>query len=118
MSSTLGIGFITLGIAFNILGCIGLIRLPDLYNRLQAATKCVTMGTCLTLVGAMILVPEPACVAKCFICMIFILVTAPTAAHALADGAHSAGVKLWENSVCDKYAEDKAAARKEANQQP
>lgn len=33
---------ISVGVLFNIFGCIGLIRLPDMYNRLQAATKCVT----------------------------------------------------------------------------
>ena len=43
--------FITIGILFNLLGCIGIIRLPDTYNRLQAATKCVTLGCCSILLG-------------------------------------------------------------------
>ena len=34
-------------------GCLGLVRLPDVYNRLQAATKCVTLGTCSILFGAL-----------------------------------------------------------------
>ena len=38
--------------------------------------------------------------------MVFILITSPTAAHALARGAHASGVKLWKDSVVDKYAED------------
>jgi multicomponent Na+:H+ antiporter subunit G len=37
---------ISVGVLFNIFGCIGRIRLPDMYNRLQAATKCVTLGCC------------------------------------------------------------------------
>jgi len=43
---------------------------------------------------------------KALMCMVFILITSPTAAHALARGAYKLGVKLWEKSVCDKYAED------------
>ena len=43
---------------------------------------------------------------KCLVCMAFILVTSPTAAHALARGAHASGVSLWEKSVVDRFEED------------
>jgi len=39
----LGTIFIVVGLVFDLLGCIGLVRLPDVYNRLQASTKCVTL---------------------------------------------------------------------------
>ena len=106
MSDTTGIVILLIGIAFNIFGCIGLVRLPDVYNRLQAATKCVTLGTCLVLVGCMILGGSSATTAKCLLCMLFILITSPTAAHAIAKGAHASGVQLWDQSVADKYAEE------------
>ena len=38
---------------------------------------------------------------------IFLILTSPVAAHAVARGAHRGGVKLWEGSVIDMYAEDK-----------
>jgi len=38
--------------------------------------------------------------------MLFILITAPTAAHALAHGAYSFGVRLWDKSVVNRYEED------------
>ncbi len=44
MSSITAI-FIGIGVFFNLLGCLGLLRMPDVYNRLQTATKCVTLGT-------------------------------------------------------------------------
>jgi multicomponent Na+:H+ antiporter subunit G len=44
---------------------------------------------------------------KVFLCVIFLLLTSPVSAHALARAAHKSQVKLWEKSVCDKYAEDK-----------
>lgn len=43
-----------IGLAFDLFGCIGLVRLPDVYNRAQAATKCVTLGTCTILLGVAI----------------------------------------------------------------
>ena len=106
MNDTTGIEILLIGVAFNVFGCIGLVRLPDVYNRLQAATKCVTLGTCLVLIGCMILAGDAATTAKCVLCMIFILITSPTAAHALARGAHASGVKLWEKSVVDKFEDD------------
>jgi multicomponent Na+:H+ antiporter subunit G len=106
MSDTIGIVVLVIGVLFNVFGCIGLIRFPDIYNRLQAATKCVTLGTCLVLVGAMILAGTMPIITKCLICMVFVLITSPTAAHALALGAHASGVKLWEKSVVDKFEED------------
>ena len=109
MSSAVGIGIIVVGILFDIFGCIGLIRLPDVYNRLQAATKCVTLGTCLILTGVVVMNVSTAASIKAVICILFILITSPTAAHALARGAHTSGVRLWEKSVIDRYREDKGS---------
>jgi multicomponent Na+:H+ antiporter subunit G len=107
MSDIIGYILITVGIFFNICGCIGLARFPDVYNRLQASTKCVTLGTILLLVGVAFVEATGAIGAKAAICAVFILITAPTAAHAIAKGAYASGVKLWEKSVVDKYGEDK-----------
>ena len=101
----IGTVLIGIGIAFDLFGTLGLVRLPDVYNRLQAATKCVTLGTCFILVGAGVTGGGELLV-KSLICVAFVLLTSPVGAHALARGAHRAGVKLWEKSVVDKYAED------------
>jgi multicomponent Na+:H+ antiporter subunit G len=45
MNETIGLVFIVIGIAFDFFGSLGLLRLPDVYNRLHAAIKCVTLGT-------------------------------------------------------------------------
>jgi len=106
MSEIIGYILIMIGIFFNISGCIGLVRLPDVYNRLQASTKCVTLGTILLLIGVALISNLAALNAKAIICAVFILITSPTAAHAIAKGAYASGVKLWENSVVDKYGEE------------
>ena len=51
MTETVAIVIISVGVLFDLLGCVGLLRLPDVYTRLQASTKCVTLGTCLILIG-------------------------------------------------------------------
>jgi len=107
MTDIIGYILIIIGILFNIFGCIGLVRFPDVYNRLQASTKCVTLGTILLLVGVAIISATGATSAKAIICAVFILLTAPTAAHAIAKGSYASGVPLWEESVVDKYAEHK-----------
>ena len=107
MTDIIGYILITIGILFNIFGCIGLVRFPDVYNRLQASTKCVTLGTILLLVGVAVISGLGAISAKAIICAVFILITSPTAAHAIAKGAYASGVKLWEKSVVDKYAKEK-----------
>jgi multicomponent Na+:H+ antiporter subunit G len=110
MTDALGLVLATVGIAFDVAGCIGLVRLPDVYNRLQAATKCVTLGTCLVLVGAALLADSVPGTMKALLCALFVLVTSPTAAHALARGSHVAGVRLWGGSVCDALEESHGGA--------
>ena len=106
MSQILGLIFIIVGLAFDVFGCLGLVRLPDVYNRLQAATKCVTMGTCSILFGTFLIVGFSAAGIKALLCIMFLVLTAPVAAHAIARGAHRSGVALWIGSVVDRYAED------------
>jgi len=107
MSDIIGYILVVIGILFNIFGCIGLVRFPDVYNRLQASTKCVTLGTIMLLVGVAVVDGSGPISAKALICAVFILITSPTAAHAIAKGSHASGVKLWEGTIVDKYAEEK-----------
>ncbi len=106
MSELAGKAIILIGALFNLFGCIGLIRLPDVYNRLQGATKCVTLGTCSILLGVLISSGINPMGLKSLAAMLFIVITAPTAAHALSRGAHKSGIPLWEGSVVDKYEEE------------
>ncbi len=111
MNEIISFIFIIIGISFNLFGCIGLIRLPDIYNRLQASTKCVTLGTCSILFAVFIKFGFSASGIKAIICIVFLLLTSPVSAHALARASHKSGVKLWEKSVCDQYEEDKSSSQ-------
>ena len=105
MNEYIGIGLICVGLLFDLFGCVGLVRLPDIYTRLQAATKSVTLGTCVILVGAAVWAGLGPTGVKALVCMLFVLITSPTAAHAVARGAYKFGVKMAEPTVVDRYAE-------------
>jgi len=105
MNETIAQIIIVVGLLFDLFGAIGLVRLPDVYNRVQAATKCVTLGTCLLLVGVFVHAGISALGVKALLCALFVVLTSPVGAHAIARGAHIAGVPLWEGSVTDKYRE-------------
>ncbi len=106
MNNIIGIALIVTGLMFDLFGCIGLIRMPDVYNRLQAATKCVTLGTFSIMLGVFTMCGFTAVGMKAILCGLFLLITSPTAAHALAKGAYISGVKLCKESVVDRYGED------------
>ncbi|MFC2151583.1 monovalent cation/H(+) antiporter subunit G [Bacteroidota bacterium] len=99
----IGFIFICIGILFNFFGCIGLMRLPDVYNRLQSATKCVTLGTCSILIGVLFHFgfTEPG--VKAIIAIPLLFFSATVAAHALVKGSYIFGVKLGDKSVKDDY---------------
>ncbi len=106
MSNIIGLIFIGVGLGFDFFGCLGLVRLPDVYNRLQAATKCVTFGTCSILFGTFLIMGISGAGIKCLLAILFLVLTSPTSAHALARASHRAGVKLWHKSECDQYHND------------
>ncbi len=110
MIETLGLIFIGIGSAFDVIGCLGLIRLPDVYNRLSAAVKCITIGTCNILLGVLLIEGFNSIGMKILVCTVFLIFTAPVAAHALLRGAHASGVKLWRGSIVDCYESDEKKA--------
>lgn len=107
MNEIIAYVFIFIGVAFDFFGCLGLVRFPDVYNRLHSAIKCVTLGTASILFGLFCYKGFTPAGIKAVLCILFLMLTAPVSAHALSRAAHKSGVKLWDKSVCDKYADDR-----------
>jgi len=106
MIENIGYALVMIGLFFDFFGCLGLIRLPDVYNRLQASAKCITLGTCGILFGLFLIKGFTATGIKALLCLLFIVLTAPVSAHALARGAYRSGVKPCPETVIDEYGED------------
>lgn len=103
----IGYIFIVVGVLFDLLGAIGLVRLPDVYNRLQSATKSVTLGTFGIMLGILLVKGLTPLGIKALICGVFLLLTAPVSAHALSRGSLRFGAKMWKGTVIDEYGKDK-----------
>lgn len=110
MDSMLGIfGGILLiaGASFLLFGGLGLVRMPDVFNRIQAGTKATTLGTLLTLAGAACL--QPAWALKLLLIGLFILFTNPISSQVLARAAHRSGAEKSSLTSVDRLEEDRGA---------
>ncbi len=95
--SLLGDALLIVGALFCFLGALGLIRMPDVYNRIQAGTKAVTLGSLALLLGVGLHHPDwwP----KLLAVGLFVLLTNPIGSSTLARAFHNAGVPLWSRSA-------------------
>jgi multicomponent Na+:H+ antiporter subunit G len=85
--------FLLLGAAFSLLGALGLLRMPDVYNRIQAGTKAVTLGAVSFLVGIGLLYPQ--WWSKLLCIGGFILFTSPVSSSTIARALYLSGVRPW-----------------------
>ncbi len=99
--------FMSIGVFFVFLGSLGLVRMPDLYCRMQTATKVTTLGALSMLLGVSVLDSSGVFVLKAILIGIFLLLTAPISASVLIRAAHDKGVKLTDKTKFDRYEESK-----------
>lgn len=99
--------FLLGGLVFMVVGALGVHRLPDAYNRLHAASKCVTLGLTGMLLAACYHLGAAPVVSKAIITIIFTFVANPMGSHLLAKAAHHAGLKQWDRTLSDDLAQDK-----------
>jgi len=72
---------ILIGSLFSLIAAIGVIRLPDVLTRMHASTKAGTLGATLILIAAAIMFGDTSSTAKVIVAILFLLLTAPIAAH-------------------------------------
>lgn len=97
---------ILLGLAVSVSGALGILRMPDVYLRIQASTKNVTLGALPVLLGLVVaegfLTPYTG---RALIIAVLLLVMNPIASHALARAAYKARVAMWRGAVVDETRE-------------
>lgn len=85
----------------NLIAAIGILRFPDLYTRMHAASKAGTLGAGLMLVTIAIHSGEIEIASRALAGAAFFLLTAPISAHLLARAAYVAGIEPWEGTKVD-----------------
>jgi multicomponent Na+:H+ antiporter subunit G len=101
------------GSVFLLLSAVGLLRMPDAYNRMQAGTKATTLGAILFLGGLLIANPQFLSIPKITGLILFILITNPVAGHVLIRAAHFSKVPLSGRTAADHLSEDEKGENKE-----
>lgn len=89
------------GGGFSLVAAIGINRLPDLYSRMHSASKAGTLGSGAVLIALAIHTDDIATMTRALAGFVFLLLTAPIAAHLLAKAAYEAGYRMWSGSLRD-----------------
>lgn len=82
---------------------LGILRLPDVLIRMHASTKAGTLGSGLIFIGVAVHFGNIEVVSLAGLTIIFLLVTAPVSAHAIARAAYRSDVKLWHRTHLDEW---------------
>jgi multicomponent Na+:H+ antiporter subunit G len=98
------------GSAFALLAAVGVLRMPDVFTRMQASTKASTLGLGCLLIGAAVQLGDLASLIRVLSIGAFVLLTTPVAAHVIARAAYLADVPLWDGTVLDERRRDEDRA--------
>lgn len=90
------------GAAFSLIAALGIVRMPDLFTRMQAAAKTATLGVGCTILAVAIHFSDAGVTAQAALVILFLFLTAPVAAHMISRAGYISGVTLWERSVTDE----------------
>ncbi|MAK62808.1 MAG: sodium:proton antiporter [Ponticaulis sp.] len=82
-----------IGGVMTVIAAVGVIRFPDFYTRLHAASVTDSLGALTLLFGMMFLATGFPVVVKLFLIALFLVLTGPTSAHAIANAAYTAGLE-------------------------
>lgn len=94
------------GVGFSLSGAVGILRMPDVYTRIQCSSKTITMGALPVLLA--LVVGEglrSSYASRALLVAVLLLVVNPLASHALARAAYKRGVPLWTGTVVDQAAD-------------
>ena len=101
---------LAVGLFFSFVGVLGLIRMPDVYGRLQASTCIPTLGVLCTAIGAIlyaaIIMGSAGTAVKIGLIALLILLTNPIGSHSIAKGAYKAGIRPEKEMSVDDYGRD------------
>lgn len=102
MNQPISAALMIIGATFMLLAAVGVVRLPDVFTRMQATTKAATLGMGCMFGAAAIYFATLEVAARALAVIVFVYLTAPVAAHMIARAAYFVGVPLWEGTIRDE----------------
>jgi multicomponent Na+:H+ antiporter subunit G len=103
MTTVVVVVLATVGLAFSLTGAVGIVRMPDLYGRIQCSTMMITMGALPALVALVVGEgPITNYGGRALLVAVLLLVIGPVASHALARAAYKTRVPMWPGAVVDQ----------------
>jgi multicomponent Na+:H+ antiporter subunit G len=94
------------GATLVLLAAVGILRMPDLFTRMQAATKASTLGLGCLLAAVALQLADFSSVVRAISIGAFVMLTSPVSNHVIARAAYLTRVPLWEKTVVDEWRED------------
>lgn len=102
MSEIIIVTLSTLGAIFVLLAGVGILRMPDFFLRISVTTKAGTLGVGLILLANAFYFKELSVTSRAIAIIVFLILTAPVAAHIIGRAGYITGMKLWDKSVADE----------------
>lgn len=102
MIGVLAGGLLLAGATLVLLAAVGVLRMPDVFTRMQSSTKASTLGLGCLLLSLAVLHPEADYVIRAGSIAAFVMLTAPVAAHVIARAAAQTGSPLWVGTKVDE----------------
>jgi multicomponent Na+:H+ antiporter subunit G len=95
---------VVLGVLLGVLSAVGILRMPDVYIRLQVASKASSLGVALLMLGVAVHFGELGVTVRALLVVVFLFLTAPVAAHVIGRAAYMTGVPLAAGTDPDELA--------------
>jgi len=109
MSALIAATLLIVGSIFCLVAAVGMLRLPDTLIRMHAATKAGTVGAGCILAAAAVIAGELGTTLKAIAAIVFLLLTAPVAAHLISRAAYHQGIRLFDKTWIDELADSMPA---------
>ena len=104
MSDIIATAAVLLGTALGVLSAVGIVRMPDVYIRLQVASKASSLGIALLMLGVAAHFDELSVTVRALLVVVFLFLTAPVAAHVIGRAAYITGCPLAPGTALDELA--------------
>lgn len=90
------------GAVFVFIAALGVVRMPDMFLRMSAASKAGSLGASLALLASALYFYDLAIAVRVIATIAFIFLTTPVAAHLITRAAYVNDVPLWEKTICNE----------------